>query len=91
MNINEARQFVYVTGELKKLSHQLNNLYTQNCNVGLTDRQNKRQDRLQNRAAELAAQIGFACYHQTDPRGASIYLIDDTMGNSNYSDGVVIW
>jgi len=91
MNINEARQFVYVTEELKKLSHQLNSLYTANCNVGLTDRQEKRQTRLQDRANELAEQIGFICYHQTDPRGASIYLIDETMNNSNYGNGVVIW
>ena len=90
-NINELRQFAYVYGVLVKRSHSLNNLYTADANGALTQRQAKRMKQLQKNADGLANSIGLKAYHQTDCRGASIYLIDDTMNNSNYTNGICVW
>jgi len=89
MTIDKAKQFIYCYNELKKISHQLNRLYTARCTYELTNRQEKRQSKLQDRADDLAVQLSFICYHQTDPRGASIYLIDATC-KGDYSRGIAI-
>lgn len=42
------------------------------------------------KAEESAAMLGLKVYHQTDPRGWPIYLIDETMNDSTYSSGIGI-
>ena len=89
--INNLRRFAYVYDVLKKRAHSLNNLYCTACNGELTKRQETKIKNLQDNAETLASSIGMKVYHQTDPRGASIYLIDKTMNASNYTDGICIW
>ena len=60
---------------LQRISHRLHQLDENACNWGLTERQEKRVDRLEAQAEEIAQRYNLRAYHQTDPRGWSLYLI----------------
>jgi len=91
MTIKKLRQAIYCIGELRKIANGLHKLDENACNYGLTPRQEKREERLEKKGAEIAKELGLKFYHQGDPRGASVYLIDKTMNDSNYTNGVVIY
>ena len=87
--LQDLRSFVFSMEELKKISKALNRLDVHQCNIGeLTPKQKKRETRLEQRAHEIANLYGLESYHQTDPRGCSLYLIEDTIGD--YSKGIAI-
>ena len=91
MEIKEIQQISYVWRELLKIGNSLHRLDENNCNYGLTERQKKRIKKLEEKAERLAESIGLKAYHQEDPRGCSLYLIDESMDNSNYNQGVAIY
>ena len=91
MKINDLRQYTYIYKDLLRISRALTQLDTNACNYGLSARQEKRVENLEKRAQELAQEIGLKAYHQGDPRGCSLYLIDKTMNNSNYNNGIAIY
>lgn len=76
--------------ELKRISHSLSRLDVNACNYGLTPRQEKRVEKLEKRAEEIAKSIGLKSYHQGDPRGLSLYIIAKDMNNTNYNRGIAI-
>ncbi len=83
------------TGEdamlLQRISHRLHQLDENSCNYGLTQRQEKRVDRLERQAQEIAEQYGRAAYHQGDPRGWSLYLVITGLDiESQYDQGLAI-
>lgn len=43
---------------------------------------------IQDRVAKLAASLGLHFYHQTDPRGASLYVSHQPLTDQNYTDGI---
>jgi len=88
--ISRLNQMVYVLCNLRKLANQLHHLDEASCNYGLTDRQEKREEKLEKIANDFAKKIGFLAYHQGDPRGCSLYLVTKDMGN-DYSKGVAIY
>jgi hypothetical protein len=91
-DINEMRQIINVYKDLLKISKRVSNLDVADCNVGLTDRQTKREDKLIAEAETIAARLGLHIYHQGDPRGASLYLVKNiNADSSNYTDGVCIY
>ena len=72
---------------IAKSVHRLGEL---SCNFGLTDRQDKREDRLVAEARKLAESIGAQLYYQGDPRGweFSLYFPQDLKpGQTPESDG----
>lgn len=85
-------------GKLSQLCNVGRKIHTydeHDCNVGLTARERKQQDKLMFRARVIAREIGaIECYRQSDPRGWSLYLIfsgDIPQGasiDSCYSNGV---
>src|SRR3990167_4154324 len=93
LSIEQVRAVQYVLQELAPISRKLNAIGVRGCN-GRSDSQEKRdqttEDRLTHRATRLAESIGLRFYHQTDPRGCSVYLIDRNMNDSNYSSGIAI-
>lgn len=91
MNIQKLRRLIFYLNELRPIAKSLHKLDENACNYGLTERQEKRVERLEKRGKEIAKEFGLKFYHQGDPRGASVYLIDKTMDGSNYSSGVVIY
>lgn len=67
--------------ELQKIARQLHRLGEISCNYGLTERQNKREDRLVEKAQGIAAECGRKAYYQSDPRGWPLYIYtDDILG-----------
>ena len=60
----------------RKIAHRLHSLDVASCNWGLTERQEKRVTRLEERANTTALMYGLIAYHQPDPRGWSLYLLD---------------
>lgn len=90
---------------LQSISKSLSRLAEANCN-GLWEyaeegqkpsRQELRENRLLAEAKKLAEGIGATLYHQSDPRGAAIYLIfpcdipEGSTIDAHYSNGVAIY
>ena len=93
MTLIEMRQVTYVYERLKPVARQLHRLDERACNgtsESLAKRDEKREINLMKSAADLAGQIGLTPYHQSDPRGCSLYVIDKTMDDSNYHNGIAI-
>jgi len=95
-----------VIDELAKISRSLRNSYTNSCMYELSPRQQTRENNLEKKAKDLAELIGAILYLQTDPRGASIYLLfpahyadwDNTRYSSlarwidsNYTRGICVY
>lgn len=75
MKIEEIVGLDQRLGELRKISRSLHRLSECSCNYGLTDRQEKRKERLEKKAVELGKELGFKVYFQGDPRGCALYLV----------------
>lgn len=87
-DINGLRVFVWEYENLKKIVKSLRHLDECACNYGLTPRQEKREENLEKKAAEIAARFGLNAYHQSDPRGCTLYLVDGYC--KDYTDGIAI-
>jgi hypothetical protein len=61
---------------MQAIARSLHRLDEANCNVGLTEAQEKRAENLDDRAEALARLHGLAVYVQGDPRGWPLYLYD---------------
>ena len=92
-NIRYAR---YAFKRLASISKSINRIDCNSCN-GYHDEKDeisddKRRDRLLNMAKDIAKEyLELEIYHQSDPRGYSLYLVDATCNNaSNYTNGVAI-
>ena len=66
---------------LQRISHRLHSLDEASCNWGLTERQEKRVVNLEKQANEIASKYKLQAYHQSDPRGWSLYLLDKSVRN----------
>jgi len=79
-------ELVKVVGDdaiiLQRISHRLHQLDENACNYGLTERQLKRVERLEIQAGVIGEKHDLVSYHQRDPRGWSLYLV-----NPNQLDG----
>ena len=77
---------------LQRISHRLHQLDEHACNWGLSERQEKRADRLGEQAQEIAKKYGFNAYHQSDPRGWSLYLVSPQLVpiDAHYPEGLAI-
>ncbi len=89
--IYEVRKICGVLKDLKGFARRLSKFDIHSCNVGLTIAQEKKVERIEDACSELAKKIGLKAYHQCDPRGCSLYLIDETMDDTNYSRGIAIY
>lgn len=76
---------------LQRISHRLHQLDENACNYGLSERQEKRVDRLKKQAHDIANKYGLNAYHQSDPRGWSLYLVPpDITPSRDYTQGLAI-
>ena len=88
----EKLEYIFNTHkELLSLSMKIHHQDENACNYGLTERQEKSLGKMLLRAEEIAKTLGLKAYHQGDPRGCSLYLIDNTMDNTNYNNGIAIY
>jgi len=93
LTTNELYQVVDVHKKLVKLSNRLNRLDTQECNGELKQGEWERKtEKIENDAENLAKILDFKIYHQTDPRGCSLYLINksETKPDLNYTSGFAV-
>jgi hypothetical protein len=98
-NINSVSVSINVYKRLLPVASRLHKIAERQCN-GYTDtdwgrkqeaRDVRKEASLLNKAISLALEVGLYIYHQTDPRGVSLYLIDNTMNDTNYSNGIAIY
>ena len=77
-NLVELAQIVGVDDAiaLQAISRSLHTLDESACNCGLTGRQEKRSARLESKAKLIADGHGLLAYHQGDPRGWSLYIVN---------------
>ena len=77
---------------LQRISHRLHQLDEHACNWGLSERQEKRNDRLEEPAGNIAQNYNLVAYHQSDPRGWSLYLVKPELQpiDQHYPEGLAI-
>lgn len=90
MTLRDVGGIAKTIDALRKISGQLHHQDENACNYGLSPRQEKRVANLEAQAETLAQSLGYHAYHQSDPRGASLYLIDETMNDTNYHNGLCL-
>lgn len=76
-NINDLRYAFRQYDGLRKIAKSLHTQDENACNYGLSARQEKRVGKLEEEAQTIAATLGLHAYHQGDPRGCSLYLVED--------------
>lgn len=78
-NLLEIAKTYHIDGDdamlLQRISHRLHQLDEHACNWGLTHRQETRVERLEQQAHGIADRYDMIAYHQSDPRGWSLYLV----------------
>ncbi len=83
---------INIIERLRPISRKLRKYNEYQCNYGeLTKRQMTIQNKLIIKASELALDLGFKVYFQNDPRGCALYIIDETMDETNYNNGLAIY
>lgn len=79
---------------LQRIARTLHALDEHSCNGYYSELAEKRADtrekNLEKRADEIAKTYGLKAYHQTDPRGWSLYLIKTEQNDTNYSSGLAV-
>ena len=91
MEITELNDAMWLIRRLQPIAKSLHRLDELACNQELTSRQENKVQKLVNEANEAAANLRLKVYHQSDPRGCSLYVIDYSMDNTNYTNGVAIY
>jgi len=91
MTIEQLKQADNIITRLKPISQKLTKLDTANCNGELTDIDYERKShRALVKAQEIMKNTDLKVYHQSNPRGCSLYIIDNTMNSSTYNRGFAI-
>jgi len=83
--ISQLDRFDWRMRELKKIAKSLHHLDECSCNYGLTPRQETRETNLEKKAEEIAKEMGLILYRQGDPRGCSLYLLENEEDRDSYS------
>lgn len=91
MTISQLNQAHNIFKQLEKIAKTLHRLDENDCNYGLSKAQETRQVNLEKRAEELAQELGLHAFHQGDPRGASLYLVENKKAYNNYTNGIAIY
>lgn len=99
MTINEIKRAnqinMYLIKPLKNIEKRLNRLDVASCNGEIEEEEYlKKSIYLEDKASQILASFednDLLIYHQSDPRGASLYIIDETMDKSNYTNGIAIY
>jgi len=71
--------------ELADLGATLRQLYEDDCNLPSQQSRSTKITELELKAEQICKELGVTLFLQTDPRGASIYIGDDKINDSNYS------
>lgn len=80
-----------VFARLQKIAKTIHRLDENACNYELSKYQETRLENLLIEAQRLAEILDLDIYHQGDPRGCSLYLVDETMDDSTYNRAIAIF
>lgn len=73
--------------KLLRISHSLTTLDVRSCNYGLSEKEEQRIENLEKKASLIASEFGAIAYHQSDPRGCSLYVLNESdIPNDNSGD-----
>jgi len=76
-DLETLKEFIRDYEELRRINKRLHKYYKTHCNYGLTERQLKRCEKLEEKAFEIAKKWGLIADITGDPRGIPICLIED--------------
>lgn len=77
--------------KLFPIAKALNEADCDYCNDGDSDKHALLTTELMRVAEQLCSSINLKAFHQSDPRGCSLYIIDSTMNDTNYSNGQAVY
>jgi len=89
-------QNAYVTSDLYmallRNSKRLSVLDVKTCNGEINDDDyTKKVNAIYKKITALSKEYGFDYYHQSDPRGVSLYISKEYIDGQNYNNGVAIY
>lgn len=91
MKAQTVKLVMYVLNDLRKIAKIIHKLDENACNYGLSKSQQTRLENLLKKADTIAKRLGLRAYHQGDPRGCSLYLVEKLKGaDTDYNYGVAI-
>lgn len=73
---------------LSKALHKADEDY---CNSGFEERHTAIVKSAMRVADRYLSPLGLKAFHQSDCRGTALYIIDDTMNDSNYTNGIAVY
>jgi hypothetical protein len=93
MDLQELRRARYVFERLNKIARTVRKINENDCNYQISKGQETRRNNLEAKAEELVKDLNvdWRIYCQRDPRGCSLYILDSTIDDNNYSDGVCLF
>jgi len=62
--------------KLVRIAHSLETLDVRSCNYGLSEKEENRVTNLEEKANAICKEFGAVAYHQSDPRGCSLYVVN---------------
>ena len=87
----QLSRLFYLHDELRRIAKTIHRLDENACNYDLTLRQETREKNLLKKAEGLAQEMGLHAYHQGDPRGCSLYLVETYKeSDCDYTQGVAV-
>lgn len=90
MKARELKAMALYIDDMRKIERQVHRLNELDCNFGLTPRQEKRRDKLENQYKDIAAsQFMLFTEVQRDPRGGAMKL-HDPESQMDSSTGVML-
>ena len=90
-NVDELRTAINVYKQLQKIARSLHHLDEVGCDRGLTARQERSLKEMEQRAHSFAQELGLHAWHQSDPRGCTLYLVDHEDASTDYNNGIPVY
>lgn len=90
--LQKIQQIINVYSQLQKVAKTLHKMDEYDCNYGCTPIHETREKNLFKKAEALAQELGLHAYHQGDPRGGTLFLVEKVKGadTNYYTNGVYI-
>ena len=92
MNIRELSSGIEIYRRLQKIAKTVHTLDENACNYELLKAQETRLTNLLVEAEKQAQIIGLHIYHQSDPRGCSLHLVESLENAyTDYTNGIAVY
>lgn len=92
--LNESNSYIVTNlyTKLLRLSYKWTKLDTEKCNGDISDIDYDTTSlEIMTKITELLSRYSIYIYHQSDPRGVSLYLGRERLASHNYTNGLAIY